>query len=77
MKRVMSGRKSRRFMGRLLAGMTAAAVFVSSFAVPGNEVRVYAKETKTGGAVSKEPEVTHLVDVAGILEFHGDRKSVV
>ena len=57
MKRVMSGRKSRRFMGRLLAGMTAAAVFVSSFAVPGNEVRVYAKETKTGGAVSKEPEV--------------------
>lgn len=41
MKCIKSGRKSHRLMGRLLAGMTAAAVFVSSFAVPGNEVRVY------------------------------------
>ncbi len=57
MKRVKSGRKSHRFMGRLLAGMTAAAVFVSSFAVPGNAGRVYAKESETDGAVFKEPEV--------------------
>ena len=57
MKRVKSGRKSHRLMGRLLAGMTAAAVFVSSFAVPGNAGRVYAKETETDGAVFKEPEV--------------------
>ena len=35
MKRVKSGRKSHRFMGRLLAGMTAAAVFISSFAGKG------------------------------------------
>lgn len=57
MKRVKSGRKSHRFMGRLLAGMTAAAVFVSSLAVPGNVRRVYAKETETGDMVFKEPEV--------------------
>ena len=57
MKRVKSGRKSHRFMGRLLAGMTAAAVFISSFAAPGDVGRVYAKETETGGTLSKEPEV--------------------
>ena len=57
MKRVKSGRESHRFMGRLLAGMTAAAVFVSSLAVPGNVGRVYAKETETGDMVFKEPEV--------------------
>lgn len=57
MKRVKSGRRSRMFMGRLLAGMTAAALFVSSFAVPGNAGRVYAKESETDGAVFKEPEV--------------------
>ena len=44
MKRVMSGRRSRMFMGKLLAGMTAAALFVSSLAAPGNAGRVYAKE---------------------------------
>lgn len=57
MKCVKSGRRSRMFMGRLLAGMTAAALFVSSFAVPGNAGRVYAKESETDGAVFKEPEV--------------------
>ena len=59
MKRVKSGRRSRMFMGRLLAGMTAAALFVSSFTVPGSAGRVHAKETETetGGAVFKEPEV--------------------
>lgn len=36
MKRVNSGRKTRMFIGRLLVGMTAASVFVSSLAVPGN-----------------------------------------
>ena len=81
MKRVKSGRKSHRFMGRLLAGMTAAAVFVSSLAVPGNVGRVYAKETETGDMVFKEPEVRSInlnIDgkIAG-LENPTDRKSVV
>ena len=57
MKHVKSGRRSRMFMGRLLAGMTAAALFVSSFAVPENAGRVYAKESETDGAVFKELEV--------------------
>lgn len=57
MKRVKYSRKSHRFMGRLLAGMTAVAVFASSLAVPGNTGMVYAKETGTSDPVFKEPEV--------------------
>lgn len=57
MKRVKNSRKSRRFMGRLLAGITAAAVFVSSLAVPGDAGTVYAKEAETSNPAFTEPEV--------------------
>ena len=57
MKRVKVAGKSHRFMGRLLAGMTAAAVFVSSLPFQGMRRSVNAKETETGGLPSKEPEV--------------------
>ncbi len=57
MKRVKNGRRSHRFMGRLLAGMTAVAVSGSSLAVPGNVGTVYADETETSGPAFTGPEV--------------------
>ena len=57
MKRVKYSRKSHRFMGRLLAGMTAVAVFGSSLAVPGNMGMAYAKETETSDLAFTQPEV--------------------
>lgn len=57
MKRVKYSRKSHRFMGRLLAGMTAVAVFGSSLAVPGNMGMAYAKETKASDLAFTQPEV--------------------
>lgn len=57
MKRVKYSRKSHRFMGRLLAGMTAVAVFSSSLAVPGNMGMAYAKETKASDLAFTQPEV--------------------
>ncbi len=57
MKRVENGRKSHRFMGRLLAGITAAAVFGSSLAVPGDVGTVYAKEAETRESVLTKSEV--------------------
>ncbi len=57
MKRVKNGRKSRWFMGRLLAGITAVAVFGSSLAVPGDAGTVYAKEVETSDPALTGPEV--------------------
>lgn len=57
MRCVKKGRKSHRFMGRLLAGMTAVAVFGSSLAVPGNMGMVYAKKMETSDLALTQPEV--------------------
>ena len=50
----MNLKKERRYMMKLLAGITAVAVFSSSLYLPGNVKTVYANETVK---VSAEPEV--------------------
>ena len=50
----MNLKKERRYMMKLLAGITAVAVFSSSLYLPRNVETVYANETVK---VSAEPEV--------------------
>ena len=57
---IRNSRKTHGLVGRLLAGMTAAAVFTSSFVVPGNAGMVYAKEAETGNPAATEPEVRNI-----------------
>ena len=56
-------------MGRLLAGMTAVAVFGSSLAVPENMGRVYAKETKASNLVGKQENIKRIVNSLQEMQY--------